>query len=78
MSIVTYFMYSIDKSKAINDEYRIPELTLYFLSLIGGWMGAMLAQQRFRHKTKKSSFQMIFWITVLLNISVLIHKFNLV
>jgi len=77
MSIVTYFMYSIDKSKAINDEYRIPELTLYFLSLIGGWMGAMLAQQRFRHKTKKSSFQMIFWITVLLNVSVLIHEFKL-
>ncbi|MBD3798135.1 MAG: cold shock and DUF1294 domain-containing protein [Campylobacterales bacterium] len=77
MSIITYFMYSTDKSKAIIEEYRIQEKKLHMLSFIGGWIGAMIAQQRFRHKTKKSSFQIVFWITVFLNISVLIYQFKL-
>ena len=71
MSIVTYIIYSIDKSRAINDEYRISEQILHILSLIGGWIGALLAQQRLRHKNKKISFQIVFWITVILHISML-------
>ena len=74
---ITYFAYSSDKSKAIDKEYRTSEKSLLILSLIGGWIGAIIAQQRFRHKTKKSSFQIPFWITVLLNISILIYEFKL-
>ena len=77
ISVITYFSYSVDKSKAITKEYRTSEKLLHFLSLIGGWMGAIIAQQRFRHKNKKISFQIVFWITVIFNISILIHKFNL-
>lgn len=71
MSIITYTIYYIDKSRAINDEYRISEQILHILSLIGGWMGALLAQQRLRHKNKKISFQIIFWITVIVHIYML-------
>jgi uncharacterized membrane protein YsdA (DUF1294 family) len=46
------------------------------LSLIGGWPGAMVAQQLFRHKSSKASFQVVFWITVVLNSMVLIWTFN--
>ena len=77
ISVITYFSYSFDKSKAITKEYRTSEKSLHLLSLIGGWMGAIIAQQRFRHKNKKISFQIVFWITVIFNISILIHKFNL-
>lgn len=77
ISIITYFSYSIDKSKAITKEYRTSEKSLHLLSLIGGWMGAIIAQQRFRHKNKKISFQIVFWMTVIFNVSILIHKFNL-
>mgnify|MGYP000140324084 CR=1 FL=1 len=77
MSIITYVAYSSDKSYAITQKYRVPENTLHILSLLGGWIGALIAQQRFRHKTKKISFKIVFWITVLLNISILVHQFGL-
>jgi len=77
MSIITYITYSSDKSSAITENSRVPENTLHILSLLGGWVGALIAQQRFRHKTKKPSFKIVFWITVLLNVSILIFQFNL-
>lgn len=33
---------------------------------------AFIAQQKFRHKTKKTSFQITFWVTVILNNAALI------
>ena len=78
MSIITYVAYSSDKSSAITEKDRVPEKRLHTLSLLGGWIGALIAQQRFRHKTKKVPFKTVFWITVLLNVSILIHQFELV
>ncbi len=40
---------------------------LHLLELLGGWPGAFLAQQVFRHKTRKLSFQLVFWGIVLLH-----------
>jgi uncharacterized membrane protein YsdA (DUF1294 family) len=37
------------------------------LSLAGGWPGALVAQQKLHHKSKKQSFRLVFWLTVLLN-----------
>jgi uncharacterized membrane protein YsdA (DUF1294 family) len=37
---------------------------LHFFELLGGWPGALLAQQCFRHKTRKVSFQLLFWMIV--------------
>ncbi|MGV8663884.1 DUF1294 domain-containing protein, partial [Pseudomonas aeruginosa] len=34
---------------------------------LGGWPGALVAQQVFRHKTRKLSFQLVFWGIVLLH-----------
>jgi uncharacterized membrane protein YsdA (DUF1294 family) len=39
------------------------------LGLIGGWPGAIVAQQLLRHKTSKASFRLAFWATVVLNIA---------
>ncbi len=64
---ITLFAYGIDKRAAINDDSRIPELVLQGFAVLGGWPGALIAQQIFRHKTIKVSFQIIFWITLILN-----------
>ena len=48
---------------------RTPERTLLLLGLVGGWPGAVLAQQWLRHKTSKRSFQQMFWFTVLVNVA---------
>ena len=66
-SLLTVIMYALDKSAAQVGAWRTQESTLHFLSLAGGWPGALIAQQTLRHKTQKQSFRSVFWITVLLN-----------
>ena len=75
-SIATYAAYAMDKSAAREGAWRTSESTLHLLSLAGGWPGALVAQSRFRHKTKKQPFRFIFWITVVLNCAVLAWLFT--
>jgi uncharacterized membrane protein YsdA (DUF1294 family)/cold shock CspA family protein len=67
VSIVTYVAYAFDKSAAKKGAWRTRESTLHILSLIGGWPGAVVAQTRLRHKSKKESFRAAFWMTVFIN-----------
>jgi uncharacterized membrane protein YsdA (DUF1294 family) len=66
-SLIAFAVYAWDKSAARNQQWRTPENTLHLLALLGGWPGALIAQQRLRHKTKKMSFLVMFWGTVVLN-----------
>jgi len=66
-SVVTFFVYMSDKSAARKDQGRTKEKTLHLLGLMGGWPGALIAQKLLRHKTRKLSFQVAFWATVLIN-----------
>ena len=59
-SLLTFIMYAVDKSAAQKGTWRTPESTLHFLSLIGGWPGALVAQQKLRHKSKKQPFRLGF------------------
>lgn len=72
LSLVSYFYYAKDKKAALIGAWRVPENTLQLLSLSGGWPGALIAQQRLRHKTKKVSFRLVFWFTVLANVAGLV------
>nr|WP_299595585.1 DUF1294 domain-containing protein [uncultured Microbulbifer sp.] len=65
MSLFTYLLYYRDKSAARSDSWRTQESTLHLCALLGGWPGALLAQKRLRHKTRKQPFQFIYWVTVL-------------
>jgi uncharacterized membrane protein YsdA (DUF1294 family)/cold shock CspA family protein len=67
VSIISFLVYRHDKSAAQQNQRRTPERTLILLGVLGGWPGAFVAQQFFHHKTKKRSFQIAFWLTVLLN-----------
>ena len=66
-SLFTFIMYAADKSAARKGNWRTKESTLHLLSLAGGWPGALIAQQKLRHKSKKQSFRSVFWATVFLN-----------
>ena len=70
-STFTFFIYKTDKAAAKHDQRRTPEKTLHLLALAGGWPGAIVAQKLFRHKSKKLSFQVMFWATIILNCAVL-------
>jgi uncharacterized membrane protein YsdA (DUF1294 family) len=69
MSAVSFVLYWVDKAAAGRGGQRTPEGTLHLVGLLGGWPGALVAQQVFRHKTVKRSFQVVFWITVALNLA---------
>lgn len=67
-SVACFIMYAIDKSAATSGRSRVSERTLLSLGLVGGWPGAIVAQQLLRHKSNKASFRSTFWTTVLLNV----------
>jgi uncharacterized membrane protein YsdA (DUF1294 family)/cold shock CspA family protein len=75
-SLLTFIMYAWDKSAAKSGEWRTQESTLHLMSLAGGWPGALIAQQKLRHKTKKQSFRLVFWVTVLLNCGAFVWLFT--
>ncbi|GAB3486529.1 DUF1294 domain-containing protein [Azotobacter salinestris] len=66
-SFVSFLQYWLDKRRAATGRWRIPEASLHAVELLGGWPGALLAQQRFRHKTRKLAYQLVFWGIVLLH-----------
>ncbi|QRY78050.1 DUF1294 domain-containing protein [Pseudomonas sp. PDNC002] len=66
-SVLAFLAYWRDKRSAERNDWRTPEQSLHLLELLGGWPGAFLAQQVFRHKTRKVSFQLVFWAIVLLH-----------
>ncbi|ONG41257.1 hypothetical protein BKE30_05620 [Alkanindiges hydrocarboniclasticus] len=67
LSGLSYWLYAIDKQAAQQGRRRIPEKNLHVLALLGGWPGALLAQQKLRHKSAKTEFQRLFFATVALN-----------
>lgn len=73
MSVLSICLYALDKSAAKKGGQRTPENTLHTLSLFGGWPGAMYAQQLLRHKSSKTSFRVVFWLTMIINVTALIY-----
>ena len=68
LSLLTFVLYGIDKRNAIKERWRISEKTLQVFALLGGWPGALLAQQAFRHKTQKRPFIFVLWLAIFINV----------
>jgi uncharacterized membrane protein YsdA (DUF1294 family) len=74
MSLLAFFLYWRDKRQARINAWRTPEKVLHGVELLGGWPGALVAQQALRHKTRKLSFQLVFWLIVLLHQAIWIDR----
>jgi uncharacterized membrane protein YsdA (DUF1294 family) len=70
MSLVCFITYGLDKRQAVRGGRRVSERTLHLMAFLGGWPGALIAQRQFRHKTQKVRFRIVFWIVVVLHISI--------
>ena len=70
MSVVCFIAYRLDKGRATNGGRRVSERTLHLMAFLGGWPGALVAQQQFRHKTQKVAFRIVFWIVVALHVAI--------
>jgi len=66
-SVAAAIAYRLDKSAAERNAWRTSERMLHFMAVIGGWPGALVAQEVFRHKSRKRSFRLVLWTTVALN-----------
>lgn len=68
--LITYALYAKDKAAAREGSWRVSEKSLHLAALVFGWPGALIAQERLRHKTKKRSFRAVFWLSVIVNLCV--------
>ncbi len=66
-SVAGFLLFWADKNKAQKGQWRIPESTLHGVELFGGWPGTLIAQQVFRHKTRKVSYLVTLWLIIALH-----------
>lgn len=71
INLALFAVMGIDKYKARNGLWRIPEKTLFILALIGGSSGGILGMKVFRHKTKHNSFKFGFPAILILQLVVI-------
>lgn len=69
MSLIAFFTYLSDKSRAKRGKWRIRESVLLGLGFLGGATGALIAMNLFRHKTKHWYFWAVNILSLLLHIA---------
>lgn len=68
INLFAIFLMKYDKVKAINNQYRISEKTLFLIALILGGAGIYIGMYLFRHKTKHVKFTVGIPLIIILNI----------
>ena len=58
VNAVAFILMLVDKLKAKQGAWRIPEATLMGVAILGGSIGAIAGMQLFRHKTRHSKFKL--------------------
>lgn len=59
VNLLAFVMYGIDKKRAMQKRFRIPERTLLWMARLGGGVGSWLGIKLFRHKTKHTRFRIL-------------------
>ena len=67
MTPLTILYYAEDKRRALQHQWRIPNFYMHCFEILGGWPGALLAQNAYRHKLKRGTYQNGFWAIVALH-----------
>ncbi len=57
INVFAFFLYGIDKWKAKRSKWRIPEMTLLSIAVIGGGVGAWIGMKVWHHKTMHKKFK---------------------
>ena len=71
INIAAFIAFGIDKWRAQNNAWRIPEATLFLLAIVGGSIGAEIGMHVWHHKTRHLSFIIGIPIILLLQIIVI-------
>jgi uncharacterized membrane protein YsdA (DUF1294 family) len=82
VNVASFGLFGYDKYCAQQKQWRVPEATLCLSAGIinvsltlamGGWIGGLIAMQKFRHKTKKQSFQQQYFMAVAGNVGLVLY-----
>lgn len=57
INIIGFLIMYIDKQKAKKGKWRIPEKTIFIITVLGGGIGTISGMYAFRHKTQKYILQ---------------------
>ncbi len=71
INITTFLLYGYDKLISAGEKVRVPEWNLHALAILGGSPAGLSAQKLFRHKTLKGSFQLVYWLIVLVQVGLI-------
>lgn len=72
INVFGFLIMGIDKWKAKRGSWRIPEKTLFTVTLIGGGFGTIAGMYVFRHKTKKLYFTIGFPVILIVEVILVI------
>lgn len=74
INVIGFLAMAIDKWKAKNNAWRIPENTLFSITVLGGGIGTIAGMYVFRHKTKKTKFTIGMPVILVLEIVLVIYE----
>jgi uncharacterized membrane protein YsdA (DUF1294 family) len=69
LSLVTLAAYGRDKVASTRGAWRTRESTLLWLAAAGGFAGAIIGTQIFKHKTRKLAFRVIPWLAAVVHLA---------
>ena len=78
INVLTFAVYGVDKWKARQGRWRVPETTLLGLAALGGSVGAWLAMQLFRHKTQHKKFRYGVPVLFVLQVAAAVYFLNMI
>ncbi len=70
LSVTTFMLFGLDKSLAVANQKRVPEIVLHLFTLLGGFLGQFFGRLVFRHKissAKGLAFNGVLVISILLH-----------
>ena len=73
LSLILFILMYTDKQKAIKQQWRISEKTLFTLAIFGGAIGGVLGMYLFRHKTKQNRFAFGFSLLAAVQLFIIIQ-----
>jgi uncharacterized membrane protein YsdA (DUF1294 family) len=78
MTLLGFAVMGIDKRKAKQRAWRIPEKTLFVIAFLGGGIGSLLGMYVFHHKTKHKKFVLWLPVAALLYLVIILRLFGFV
>lgn len=73
INALTSFLYWWDKRAARKQAWRVPEAVLLLAGFAGGSLAGFVAQRILRHKNRKTSFQVKFWVLVVAQVFIVLR-----